>query len=98
MGLGKKEKFTGTVKKQVVNKGSKREHNAVVLDTGDGRPVKLRIMGNNPFTDPALEKLVGMRVTFNGVAGSGVHQIMIEKESDITVLGPAGRPAHPPKP
>lgn len=98
MGLGKKQQFTGMVKKQVVNKGSKSEHEAVVLDTGDGHPVKLRIMGNNPFSDPALDKLVGMRVTFNGVAGSGVHQIFIEKESDITVLGPAGRPAQPPKP
>ena len=98
MGLGKKQQFTGTVKKQVINKGSKNEHDAVVLDTGDGHPVKLRIMGNNPFKDPALEKIVGMRVTFNGVAASGVRLIFIEKESDITVLGPAGRPAHPPKP
>jgi hypothetical protein len=100
MSLGAKKTHTGVVRRQLVNKGSKSEHNAVVLDCGDGHPVPLRVKGGNPFHDPALDPFVGMRVTLEGVALSGVHAILVDNVSDITVLGPPGRPARPsgPKP
>jgi hypothetical protein len=100
MGLGHKQKFTGTVKRERVNVGSKSEHDAVVLDTGTGPHLKLRLAGGNPFHDPALDAFVGKRILVEGIPGSGLPFIMIEKVSDIAVLGPPGRPSKPmgPKP
>ena len=100
MGLGHKDTFTGTVKRERVNVGSKSEHDAVVLDTGAGPKMKLRVKGGNPFHDPSLDAFVGMRVTLEGVAGSGLPFIMVDSVADIKVLGPPGRPSRPagPKP
>lgn len=97
MSLGQKKTYTGMVRKETYAKGSKQEHQAVVLDTGDGTPMKLRIRGNNPFTDPELDQFVGMRVTLEGIAGSGQNILFVESASDIVVLGPPGRPARPPQ-
>ncbi len=55
----------GTVVKEVVGKGSKSEHAAVLLDTGKKRYV-LRRQGGNPFSDPALDKLVGKNISVVG--------------------------------
>ncbi len=97
MSLGQKKTYTGMVRKETYAKGSKSEHQAVVLDTGDGNPMKLRIRGNNPFTDPELDQFVGMRVTVEGIAGSGVNHLFVDSAADIVVLGPPGRPARPPQ-
>lgn len=95
MGLGHKSTFTGVVRRERVNVGSKSEHEAVVLDTGAGPHLKLRLNRGNPFHDPALDAFVGMRVTLEGVAGSGLPFVMVDSVADIKVLGPPGRPHHP---
>jgi hypothetical protein len=57
--------FTGTVVKAAFAPGSKSEREAVMLDTGSERLV-LRQKGGNAFRDPALEALVGRRITGSG--------------------------------
>lgn len=97
MGLGQKQKYTGIVKLQHVGAG-KSARVTHVLDTGDGHPVPLRLQNGNAMRDPSFDQFVNMRVTLEGIAGSGQHFLMVEKLSDITVLGPPGRPARPPAP
>jgi hypothetical protein len=58
--------FSGLVVKQTVGKGSKSEHDAVMLETAEGRFL-LRRQGGNPFSDPKLDRLVGKRITGTGV-------------------------------
>lgn len=55
----------GRVIKEVFAKGSKSERPAVLLDTGTKRYV-LRREGGNPFSDPALDKLVGKNISAVG--------------------------------
>ncbi len=57
--------ITGRVIKEVFAKGSKSERPAVLLDTGKKRYV-LRRQGGNPFSDPALDKLVGKNISAVG--------------------------------
>ena len=65
----KSMQISGRVIKEVVSKGSKSEHAAVLLDTGKKKYV-LRRVGGNPFKDPALDKLVGKSISVVGnVAG-----------------------------
>ena len=66
--------ITGRVIKEVVAKGSKSEHRAVLLDTGKKRYV-LRRQGGNPFSDPALNRLVGKHISAVGNV-TGVTLIM----------------------
>ena len=65
------------------------------LDTGDGFPRPLRLVGGNAMHETAFDPFVGKRVTVDGIEGSGVPFIFVEKISDITVLGPPGRPRGP---
>jgi hypothetical protein len=58
--------FSGLVIKEIVGKGSKSEHAAVMLETKQGRLV-LRRQGGNPFRDPELDRLVGKRIHGTGV-------------------------------
>jgi len=91
MGLGQKGTYTGIVKRERINVGSKSEHEAIVLDldTGLGPALKIQLKGDNPFQiNPALEQLVGKRVSIQGVAGSGVPALLVEKLSDIKVADP----------
>jgi hypothetical protein len=61
--------YIGTVTKHPFAVGSKSEHDAVFLETGDERFV-LRRVGGNPFYDPELDRLVGKTIRCNGrVAG-----------------------------
>jgi hypothetical protein len=52
----------GLVIKQLVNEGSKSEHNAVCLQT-DAKLFKITRKGGNPFVDPQLDNLVGKRIS-----------------------------------
>ncbi|MFY9610244.1 MAG: hypothetical protein WAU45_16725 [Blastocatellia bacterium] len=62
--------FTGRVVKKLFGKGSKSEHDAVMIETRNGNYV-LRRQGGNPFSDPELDLLIGKRIRGNGVlAGS----------------------------
>ena len=58
--------FSGLVIKEVVGKGSKSEHAAVMLETAKEKFL-LRRQGGNPFRDPELDSLVGKRIRGSGV-------------------------------
>jgi hypothetical protein len=58
-------RYSGQVKKEVVAKGSKSEHRAVLLDTGKVQYI-LRRLGGNAFSDPVLDKLVGKTISAVG--------------------------------
>jgi len=68
--------FKGRVIKEAFAKGSKSEREAVMLDTGKTRYV-LRRQGGNPFSDPALDKLVGKNISAVGIV-SGYTLLMSE--------------------
>jgi hypothetical protein len=55
----------GKVIKKTFGKGSKSEHEAVYIDTGE-QVYKLKRAGGNPFFDQALEDLVGKQITATG--------------------------------
>jgi hypothetical protein len=57
--------YKGEVKKELVAKGSKSEHRAVLLDTGKKQYI-LRRLGGNAFSDPALDRLVGKTISATG--------------------------------
>lgn len=59
------KRFTGRVVKKPWGKGSKGQHEAVCLDTGEEH-LKLRRLGGNPFVDRELEKLVGKSIRAEG--------------------------------
>jgi hypothetical protein len=59
-------KFSGLVIKELVGKGSKSEHDAVILETTKERFL-LRRQGGNPFRDTELDRLVGKRIQGTGV-------------------------------
>lgn len=60
----------GRVEMRAVNRGSKSDHDAAVLVTVDG-PYTLRRRGGHPFSDPAIEALVGQRIRGEGVVSAG---------------------------
>jgi hypothetical protein len=65
---------TGDVVRRRIGAGSKSEHDAVVIDTGDETLI-LRRRGGNAFSDPVLEALVGTRVRLEGTATDTTFQI-----------------------
>jgi len=58
--------YCGRVVKKPFGKGSKSEHDAVILVTDAGEYV-LRRQGGNPFHDPQLERLVGKVICCQGL-------------------------------
>ena len=58
--------YRGRVAKKTVNKGSRSEREAVVLETNDQGPLVMRRPEGNPFSDPVLDKLVGSDVELQG--------------------------------
>lgn len=58
--------LTGQVVKQLVARGSKSEHEAVVLEVSGGKHYLLRRVGGNAFCDPVLDDLVAKRITCEG--------------------------------
>ena len=60
-----KQTLTGKVVQQITAKGSKSEHNAVMLQTPQ-KDYVLRIKGANPFSNPELNDLVGKTITATG--------------------------------
>ena len=71
-GSGTREKqLTGKVVLKKFAAGSKSEHDAVYLESGEGSFV-LRRMGGNPFHDPELHKLVGKQITATGTVNQSL--------------------------
>jgi len=58
-------KVRGIVERKRVARGSKSEHEAIVLRT-PRRTYWLRRRGGHPFSDPALEPLVGQTLEAEG--------------------------------
>jgi hypothetical protein len=63
--LQDKQTITGKVVSRTTATGSKSEHDAVMLETGQ-KDYILRIKGANPFSNPDLEKLVGKTIRATG--------------------------------
>jgi hypothetical protein len=80
------QQLTGKVVRQIFGKGSKSEHNAVMLQAGDEQWV-LRRQGGNAFRDPELEALVGKTIRCTGrLAG---HTFLMSDWSETDA--PSGR-------
>jgi spore coat polysaccharide biosynthesis protein SpsF (cytidylyltransferase family) len=60
-----KQTFKGRVVCRTTGKGSKSEHEAVMLETSK-KDYVLRIKGGNPFSNPELDKLVGKTIKATG--------------------------------
>lgn len=60
-----KDSFEGHVVRKRVAAGSKSDHDAVMLDTGDEQLI-LRRHGGNAFSDDVLDDLVGHRIRGTG--------------------------------
>lgn len=58
--------LTGRVERQLLHAGTKSEHRGLVLVTDDGRRLRLRRRGGNPFQDEVLARLEGQAVTLTG--------------------------------
>lgn len=58
-------RVVGRVTRGEVAKGSKSEHDAVLLESPDGRYI-LRRKGGNAFQDPELDRLVGQEIEAEG--------------------------------
>jgi hypothetical protein len=67
--------ITGTVSRRRIAAGSKSDRIGVVLQDETGQTYALRRAGGNPFSDAALDKLVGKTITGTGVV-SGRSFIM----------------------
>jgi len=63
--------ISGDVKRQRIAAGSKSDRVGVVLDDGAGRIYALRRAGGNPFSDPAMDELVGKTITGTGIVTGG---------------------------
>ena len=63
--------ISGNVKRQRIAAGSKSDRVGVVLDDGAGRIFALRRAGGNPFSDPAMDELVGKAITGTGIVTGG---------------------------
>ncbi|HET6559846.1 MAG TPA: hypothetical protein VFG54_21145 [Prolixibacteraceae bacterium] len=72
-------KLTGKVVAQKFGEGSKSEHDAVYLDTGD-KKYRLKKKGGNPFYDESLHKLVGKTIELEGDITPGFFVIKDEPE------------------
>jgi hypothetical protein len=60
-----KQTLTGKVVSRTTAKGSKSEHEAVMLETPN-KDYVLRVKGANPFSNPNLDKLVGKTIKATG--------------------------------
>lgn len=58
-------KLKGIVVEGSYGKGSKSEHNAVYLDTGENK-YRLKRRGGNPFYDESLHNLIGKTIEAEG--------------------------------
>jgi len=66
--------YRGRVVRKRFGRGSKSEHDAVMLVTDDGE-YRLRRVGGNPFADPVLAGLVGKTVEVDGTASE--HTLVV---------------------
>lgn len=87
-----KKAFNGTVKKEVVAKGSKSERTAVVLHISAAKSYVLRLRGEGGFDTSSLEEYVGKDVSVKGVEILHGHTLVVASKSDITVKKTTRKP------
>jgi hypothetical protein len=68
--------YRGTIRRQKIWKGSKSEHNALVLQCNSG-DFKLRRKGGNAFADPILDELENKTIECMGIVRGRV--LIMEK-------------------
>ena len=76
---------TGRVCRMTVNRGSKSEHEAVVIELpGADAPLylPLRLKGDNPFSSKSFDPFVDSRVTVKAVLYNNV--LFVDKLADVT--------------
>lgn len=96
--MTKKQSYTGMIRLEHVGGASKSGRVTHVFDSGDGRPVPLRLVGGNAMREPAFDQFVNMRVKLEGTLEKEGRYLQVDALADIVVLGPPGRPARPPQP
>jgi len=69
----------GRVIKGTFGKGSKSEHEAVYIDTGDHK-YKLKRKGGNPFYDDILHALVGKKIVAEGNLNDYFFEVVTYEE------------------
>jgi len=72
-------KLKGKVVEVSFGKGSKSEHNAVYLDTGENK-YRLKRIGGNPFYDETLHNLIGKTIEAEGKLTDYFFEITNEPE------------------
>lgn len=63
-------KLRGHVTRKLLNKGTKSEHEGLVLRCPEGE-LKLRRLGGNPFRDDTLASLEGEEIEGEGIVRKG---------------------------
>ena len=63
--------ITGKILRQRIAPGSKSDRVGAVLTDGTGRTYALRRAGANPFSDAAIDGLVGKTITGTGIISGG---------------------------
>ncbi len=63
--IGSAMEWHGAVQRKVIRRGTKSEHEALVLVTSQGE-FKLRRVGGNPFHDETLDQLEGHSIRCTG--------------------------------
>lgn len=81
--MGDVQTFTGIVRTETRNRGSKSEHEAIVIDIGDGQTFKIFLRGGNPFRDSVLEQFIGKSVTLSGRTVLDRADILVDSIDDI---------------
>jgi len=85
-----KEIFNGEVARDVINRGTKSEHEGIVLKTAAGQVFRLYVEGDNPFEYQSVKPLVGLDVSVEGTVDPADKRgiLRVKQASDITVIGP----------
>lgn len=90
--------LTGVIDREVINKGSKSEHESIVLKTDNGMTIALKMKGANPFEiNGALKPLVGNRATITGDLANSALYVADLSDVKIQPRRTCGTPP-PPRP
>ncbi len=87
--------ITATVETKRINIGTRSERDAFIVRLPDGTDAILNLNGANPFTNEELQPFKGQRVKIDGLYNASSSTLFVRDLSDITILGPAGRPSGP---
>ena len=78
------DRIVGQVRMRRVARGSRHEHDAVILETGEGRELVLRTEGKSAFQHDEFDPFIDRRVA---VVGRVVEDRLIFAH-DVTPVGP----------